>query len=555
MQSSNFAAEYGTGGMSVSAVTKAGTSEFHGTLYDYVRDHKFAANDRSNSMPVSRSRRAASNIRRQHRRSDHHPGLRLQQERTSCSSSPASKCSGSRWTAARAFGVVPTLRQRTGDLSEFLGRTAQNLGQHRSGRPVAASRRTASPVAGHARRAARRQCRAHTARRSVGYLTNLYPAPNYVDPNNRFNYVLSVLEPTNRLEMKTRFDWNVTNNTKAYVRLALESEEVEGARGVWWGASEVALPSPNLGTNKGRSYLGQRRHGVEPDDDQRGAGDVQPAEAGQHLQGPGDDDAWPPTASTSIGIVRRATSPYIPGVIPNWGGGVEQHVERGQRHVCAQRRAAVLGQAHQDRRRARPEVRRLGRAAAEAAELPEQRGRLADLRAGLDAGHHGQHGRRHPRRPSRRSSSRARAVAGRRVPVLELRRVRAGLVEAPLEPDVRVRRPRRLLDEQPRAQRPRRLLRSQRLRPEQGAVPRPGHVPGAERRLLRRSKGWRRRASSTTAGRSRCRASTWRGTSTAQGNNVLRGGYGMFFNRNMGNVEYDTTLRLPPTLYSVNADV
>ena len=31
-----------------------------------------------------------------------------------------------------------------------------------------------------------------------------------------------------------------------------------------------------------------------------------------------------------------------------------------------------------------------------------------------------------------------------------------------------------------------------------------------------------------------------------QGNNVLRGGYGMFFNRNMGNVEYDNALQLPP---------
>ncbi len=25
---------------------------------------------------------------------------------------------------------------------------------------------------------------------------------------------------------------------------------------MWWGASEVALPSPNLGTNKGRSISG-----------------------------------------------------------------------------------------------------------------------------------------------------------------------------------------------------------------------------------------------------------------------------------------------------------
>ena len=39
-----------------------------------------------------------------------------------------------------------------------------------------------------------------------------------------------------------------------------------------------------------------------------------------------------------------------------------------------------------------------------------------------------------------------------------------------------------------------------------------------------------------------------------ESNNVVRGGYGMFFNRNMGNVEYDNTLRLPPNAYQVAVD-
>ena len=39
-----------------------------------------------------------------------------------------------------------------------------------------------------------------------------------------------------------------------------------------------------------------------------------------------------------------------------------------------------------------------------------------------------------------------------------------------------------------------------------------------------------------------------------EGNNVLRGGYGMFYNRNMGNVEYDNTLRLAPNAYQVATD-
>src|SRR6187402_3268273 len=50
VQSSNFPAEFGSGGMSISAVTKSGTARFHGAIYDYLRHHKVAANDRSNSI-------------------------------------------------------------------------------------------------------------------------------------------------------------------------------------------------------------------------------------------------------------------------------------------------------------------------------------------------------------------------------------------------------------------------------------------------------------------------------------------------------------------------
>jgi hypothetical protein len=38
---------------------------------------------------------------------------------------------------------------------------------------------------------------------------------------------------------------------------------------------------------------------------------------------------------------------------------------------------------------------------------------------------------------------------------------------------------------------------------------------------------------------------------TSSGNNVLRGGFGIFYNRNMGNLEYDY-LRIPPTSYAVS---
>jgi hypothetical protein len=118
-----------------------------------------------------------------------------------------------------------------------------------------------------------------------------------------------------------RFDYNVSNNTKAYVRVALEREEVESARGVWWGASEVALPTPNLGSNVGRSFSGNVVSVLSPtmtnevlvsfsrlklDNAYKDPSKMRKDAYGVEFNGPFGNDA----------------SPYLPGVIPNWGGGV-----------------------------------------------------------------------------------------------------------------------------------------------------------------------------------------------------------------------------------------
>ena len=87
-------------------------------------------------------------------------------------------------------------------------------------------------------------------------LSSLYPSPNLNDPNNRYNYVFNTLQPANRTDLKMRFDYNISNNTKAYVRAAIEGEETENARGIWWSSSDLALPTPSVGTNKGRSVSG-----------------------------------------------------------------------------------------------------------------------------------------------------------------------------------------------------------------------------------------------------------------------------------------------------------
>ncbi len=49
--------------------------------------------------------------------------------------------------------------------------------------------------------------------------------------------MFSKLEPQNRLQMVLRLDYNFTENTKAYVRLAQDGETLDKARGVWWNSS------------------------------------------------------------------------------------------------------------------------------------------------------------------------------------------------------------------------------------------------------------------------------------------------------------------------------
>ena len=84
-------------------------------------------------------------------------------------------------------------------------------------------------------------------------LLNLYPPVTGSYQNNRYNYVFSKLEPQNRVQAVLRLDYNFSENTKAYVRLAQDNESMDKARGVWWNSSSYELPSSITHKNLGRS--------------------------------------------------------------------------------------------------------------------------------------------------------------------------------------------------------------------------------------------------------------------------------------------------------------
>jgi hypothetical protein len=246
VQSSNYAAEFGSAGVQVNAITKGGSSEFHGTVYDYLRDYHFQANDRSNSItgtprPKSRFQYPGGNLSGPILI----PGTDFNKNRDK-----AFFFFGIEWQRQNVdFGsnlaVTPTAAMRNGDFSELLANNGSNLalaptvaipgGYPGEGEP--APNNDLSPYIDPLGRA----------------LLNLYPAPNYTDPDNRYNYVFSKLQPQNRLQMILRLDYNLTESTKAYVRLAQDGETLVKSRGVWWDSSAYDLPSSIDHENTGRS--------------------------------------------------------------------------------------------------------------------------------------------------------------------------------------------------------------------------------------------------------------------------------------------------------------
>jgi Carboxypeptidase regulatory-like domain/TonB-dependent Receptor Plug Domain len=244
IQSSNYAAEFGSGGVQVSAITKGGSSEFHGTVYDYVRHHDLAANDRSNSIagvekPKSKYQYPGGNIsgpilipgtgfNKNRDKAFFFFGIELWRQKVDTGSS---------------FAVVPTLGQRQGHFNDLGGGQTLNQGGTvtiptgfpNAGQP--APNNDLSPYIDPMGQA----------------LINLYPKPNYNDPNNRYNYVFNALQQQDTTQMTLRLDYNFSDSTKAYVRLAQDDGQVNQARGLWWNSSNYELPTTINNSQLGRS--------------------------------------------------------------------------------------------------------------------------------------------------------------------------------------------------------------------------------------------------------------------------------------------------------------
>ena len=245
IQTSNYAAEHGTSAVQISATTKGGSSGFHGSIYDYLRNHRFQANDRSNTI---------NNVARPKSKYNY-PGGNV--------GGPILLPGGINKNRDKLFFfvgyeryyqqvdegsnrfLVPTLKQRQGDFSEFPGVTVPAgctaggvVGNPGNNNDVAPGGNLAP-------------C-AHPLGRA---LLNFFPEPNLAAAPGQPNYVYSVLRPNNRQQFTSRFDYSISEKTKLYVRFAREYEEQGFPRGLWWDSSNYELPGKLTSKNLGRSVV------------------------------------------------------------------------------------------------------------------------------------------------------------------------------------------------------------------------------------------------------------------------------------------------------------
>lgn len=318
VQSSNYAAEHGSSAIQISVTTKSGANAFHGEVFDYLRHNRFGANDRSNSInrverPKSLYNYPGGNIGGP----IVIPGTGINKNRDKLFFFAGFEYYYQRVDEGSQLSVVPTIRQRQGDFSELLTGPGANLNQDRiitvPGNCTVGGVTTGNPAPNN---------NIAPCIDPIGRaLINLYPLPNYTDPNNRFNYVYSVLRPIDRNQFVTRIDYSVSEKTKLFTRIAREYEEGLFPRGFWWNSSAYELPGRLTSDNLGRSAVVNLTNLFSP----TMTNEVLFSASKLKL----DNDYLDPQKVSYQGLGIQPfgffpnSNPYVPvGIIDAWGGGI-----------------------------------------------------------------------------------------------------------------------------------------------------------------------------------------------------------------------------------------
>jgi hypothetical protein len=250
---SNFSAENQKGPIVITSVTKSGGTDFHGSAFFSARNHSLNANDWLNN---------ASGVP-QPANSYYYPGGTLGGPVII----PGTNFNKSRqklffFTGFEYYhqtldtgllrAIVPTPGELAGDFSPAeVGKEGPN-GVQLNANGLATFGGTTVP--------------AGMINPQMVALMKLYPAPN-VTPNatNPYNYAQAEVFDQNNRQWVIRGDWNISDNTKVFVRYNYQREVQQFPVGLWWRQSDqVPYPTPIQGRNKSDSWSGTITHVFSP---------------------------------------------------------------------------------------------------------------------------------------------------------------------------------------------------------------------------------------------------------------------------------------------------
>jgi hypothetical protein len=251
---SNFSAENQKGPMVITSVTKAGGNSFHGNAFFSARNYATNANDAySNALGIA-----------QPQDKFYYPGgsiggpvlipwTHFNHDRNKLFFFTGYEYFYQVLDTGNLTATVPTAGMINGDFSPTelakLGKTATGAGPGTV---------PASWPGG--------QMPANLIDPSMQAYMKLYPAPN-ADPNSTggYNYTQAQIFNQNNFQWTVRGDYNVSDNTKVFVRYNMQRETQQFPVGLWWrNAQQVPYPTPIEGKNRSDSVTGTLTHVFSP---------------------------------------------------------------------------------------------------------------------------------------------------------------------------------------------------------------------------------------------------------------------------------------------------
>jgi hypothetical protein len=239
VQTSNFAAENSLGPVVFSAVSKSGTSEFHGEAYLYARHHSMNSRDWRNNFfdtkkPTDSFYFPGFNIggplTKGRDKLFFFAGVEIQRQNHDLGVRPA---------------TVPTQAMRAGDFSDtaYLGslngydansmpKNDEEGNNNWSGVPITAQMLQGGKI------------NPAFINKGGSILLNLLPLPNQ-DPTKSagYNYTSNIINPEHRHQQLARVDYNISDNTKLYTRFNHEYQSSPYPFTLWWyNSNDVPWP-------------------------------------------------------------------------------------------------------------------------------------------------------------------------------------------------------------------------------------------------------------------------------------------------------------------------